>query len=128
MIDDGIALATTARLVVEGANLPTTSSARGILAERGIPVVPDFIANAGGIVAAAHSMDMRYSPFPVDPDDVFAMISAKLRANASAVLAEAERTGDTPHAAAHRLAQHRVLGAMRLRRQLPIDTTLEPLP
>ena len=128
VIDDGIALATSARLLVEGANLPTTSSAREILAERGIPVVPDFIANAGGIVAAAHSMDVRHSPFPVDPEDVFRMISTKLRANASAVLAEAKRTGDTPHAAAHRLAQHRVLAAMRLRRKLPTDTTMEPLP
>jgi glutamate dehydrogenase (NAD(P)+) len=127
VVDDAVALATTARLVVEGANLPTTASAREILAKRGIPVVPDFIANAGGIVAAAHSMDMRYSPFRVDPDDVFAMISAKLRANAAAVLAEATRTEETPHTAARRLAQQRVLAAMRLRGKLPIDPTPEPL-
>jgi glutamate dehydrogenase (NAD(P)+) len=127
VIDDGIALATTARLVVEGANLPTTSRAREILAKRGIPVVPDFIANAGGIVAAAHSMDMRYSPFIVKPDDIFTMISTKLRANAAAVLAEARRTEQTPHTAAQRLAQQRVLAAMRLRGQLPIDTIPEPL-
>jgi glutamate dehydrogenase (NAD(P)+) len=57
VVDEGIALTTTARLVVEGANLPTTSGAREILHKRGIPVVPDFIANAGGIVAAAHSTD-----------------------------------------------------------------------
>lgn len=127
VVDDGIALATSARLVVEGANLPTTGTALEILAERGIPVVPDFIANAGGIVAAAHSMDMRYSPFRVDPDDVFAMISTKLRANAAAVLAEAARTEETPHTAARRLAQQRVLAAMRLRGKLPVDTTPEPL-
>ena len=127
VIDDAVALATTARLVVEGANLPTTSSAREILAKRGIPVVPDFIANAGGIVAAAHSMDLRYSPFTVNPDDIFTMISTKLRANAAAVLAEAKRTEDTPHTAAQRLAQQRVLAAMRLRRKLPIDTTPEAL-
>jgi glutamate dehydrogenase (NAD(P)+) len=127
VVDEGIALATTARLVVEGANLPTTSRAREILAKRGIPVVPDFIANAGGIVAAAHSMDMRYSPFTVDPDDIFRMISAKLRANAAAVLAEAKRTEQTSHTAAQRLAQQRVLAAMRLRGQLPIDTIPEPL-
>ncbi len=127
VIDDGIALTTTARLVVEGANLPTTSRAREILAKRGIPVVPDFIANAGGIVAAAHSMDMRYSPFTVNPDDIFPMISSKLRANAAAVLAEAKRTDQTPHTAAQRLAQQRVHAAMRLRGQLPIDTILEPL-
>ncbi len=127
VIDDGIALATTARLVVEGANLPTTSRAREILAKRGIPVVPDFIANAGGIVAAAHSMDMRYSPFTVNPDDIFRRISTKLRANAAAVLAAARRTEQNPHTAAQRLAQQRVVAAMRLRGQLPIDTLPEPL-
>ena len=89
--------------------------------------MPDFIANAGGIVAAAHSMDLRYSPFTVDPAVIFTMISTKLRANASAVLAQAKRTGDTPHAAAHQLAQQRVLAAMRLRGRLPIDATVEPL-
>jgi glutamate dehydrogenase (NAD(P)+) len=127
VVDEGIALTTTARLVVEGANLPTTSGAREILHKRGIPVVPDFIANAGGIVAAAHSMDLRYSPFTVDPDDIFPMISSKLRSNAAAVLAEAERTGDTPHATANRLAQQRVLAAMRLRRKLPLEATVESL-
>jgi glutamate dehydrogenase (NAD(P)+) len=127
VIDEGIALATTARLVVEAANMPTTSRARDILAERRIPVVPDFIANAGGIVAAAHSMDMRYSPFIVNPDDIFTMISTKLRANAAAVLTEAKDTGQTPHTAARRLAQQRVRAAMRLRGKLPIETIPEPL-
>jgi glutamate dehydrogenase (NAD(P)+) len=73
-------------------------------------------------------MDMRSSPFHVDPDDAFSMISAKLRANAAAVLAEARRTDEIPHTAARRLAQQRVSAAMRLRGQLPIGTTPEPLP
>jgi glutamate dehydrogenase (NAD(P)+) len=72
-------------------------------------------------------MDMRHSPFTVDPDDIFSMISTKLRANAAAVLAEAKRTERTPHTAAQHLAQQRVLAAMRLRGQLPIDTIPEPL-
>lgn len=119
VIDDDVALSTTAKLIVEGANLPTTPSAREVLHKRGIPVVPDFIANAGGIVAAAHSMDARYSPFTVDPADIFSMISTKLRANAVAVLEAAARDGVTPHEAAYRLAQDRVRTAMRLRGQLP---------
>jgi glutamate dehydrogenase (NAD(P)+) len=52
-----LATTITARLVIEGANLPTTEPARQVLHERGVVVVPDFIANAGGIVAAAHSTD-----------------------------------------------------------------------
>jgi glutamate dehydrogenase (NAD(P)+) len=63
----------------------------------------------------------------VNLDDVLTMISTKLRANAAAVLAEARRTEQTPHTAAQCLAQQRVLAAMRLRGQLPIDTLPEPL-
>src|SRR5690349_2283091 len=41
-----------ARLIVEGANGPTTIEADAIFAERGIPVVPDILANAGGVTVS----------------------------------------------------------------------------
>jgi glutamate dehydrogenase (NAD(P)+) len=41
-----------ARLVVEGANGPTTPEADAILAARGVLVVPDILANAGGVVVS----------------------------------------------------------------------------
>jgi len=41
-----------ARLVVEAANGPTTTEADAILADRGIPVVPDILANAGGVTVS----------------------------------------------------------------------------
>jgi glutamate dehydrogenase (NAD(P)+) len=41
-----------ARYVVEGANNPLTAECRTALHERGVLVVPDFIANAGGVIAA----------------------------------------------------------------------------
>ena len=120
VIDKDLATTTSAALVVEGANLPTTPAARQILHERGVAVVPDFIANAGGIIAAAHSMDARYSPFPVDPDTVFAMISAKMRHNAETVVCESRRLGLAPHVAAQAIAQDRVREAMRLRGQVSV--------
>lgn len=58
-VNDFIAASTNVKLVVEGANLPTSPGSRRILHERGIAVVPGFIANAGGIVVAAHSMAAR---------------------------------------------------------------------
>jgi len=120
VIDKDLAKATSAALVVEGANLPTTPAAREILHERGVVVVPDFIANAGGIIAAAHSMDARYSPFPVVADTVFAMISAKMRQNAEMVVRESRRRGLAPHLAARAIAQDRVREAMRLRGRLSV--------
>ncbi|WP_220454413.1 Glu/Leu/Phe/Val family dehydrogenase [Nocardioides immobilis] len=118
MIDKDLAKTTSAVLVVEGANLPTTPAARAILHERGVVVVPDFIANAGGTIAAAHSMDARYSPFPVVPDAVFAMISAKMRENAETVVRESRRLGLATHLAARAIAEDRVRRAMRLRGQV----------
>lgn len=41
-----------ARLVVEGANLPTTPTADDLLDRRGVTVVPDLLANAGGVTAS----------------------------------------------------------------------------
>ncbi|MEO6082377.1 MAG: Glu/Leu/Phe/Val dehydrogenase dimerization domain-containing protein [Umezawaea sp.] len=118
VIDKDWAGRITAGMVVEGANLPTTPAAQEVLAARGITVVPDFIANAGGIIAAAFGMDARYSPFPVVPSTVMTAVSAKLRANAALVVREAGRLGLTTHDAARGLAQDRVLAAMRLKGQV----------
>lgn len=121
VIDKDLATSTHARLIVEGANMPTTPAALEVLNARGVTVVPDFIANAGGIVAAAHSMDARYSPFPVDPGDVFPMISTTMRQNTLTVVTEARNRSLTTHAAAQRIAQERVRAAMMLRGQIPAD-------
>jgi glutamate dehydrogenase (NAD(P)+) len=117
VIDEDVARRTNARLVVEGANLPTSPAAQEVLAARGIAVVPDFIANAGGVVAAAHSMTARNSPFTPDVAETFAMISEKLRANTRTVLDESRRRGITTHRAALAQAQDRVRQAMELRGQ-----------
>ena len=115
VITGQVASSTTAKLIVEGANLPTTARAREVLHQRDIAVVPDFIANAGGIIAAAHSSDARYSPFVVDPGSVFTMISEKLRANAVQVVADSQSMNIPAQDAAHRLAQARVMAAMQAR-------------
>lgn len=52
VLDAATAPAVRARFVVEGANGPTTSEADAILAARGIVVVPDILANAGGVVVS----------------------------------------------------------------------------
>lgn len=52
VLDADNAHAVRARVVVEGANGPTTGEADVILAERGVVVVPDILANAGGVVVS----------------------------------------------------------------------------
>lgn len=51
-IHGGNAGSVRARVVVEGANGPTTASADPILRDRGVVVVPDILANAGGVVVS----------------------------------------------------------------------------
>ncbi len=113
VIDERVARELKTSLVVEGANLPTSPAAQGVLAGRGITVVPDFVANAGGVIAAAFAMDARHSGFRPDTDQVFTAISTKLRAITGTVLDEATGLGLTPHQAGKRLAEERVRAAMR---------------
>ncbi|MFD8495242.1 Glu/Leu/Phe/Val dehydrogenase [Amycolatopsis sp. NPDC059657] len=108
-----------AQLIIEGANLPTTPAARQVLAGRGVTVVPDFIANAGGVIAAAFAMDARHSPFRPDPAAIMTSVAERVRRNTDQVLTAAERSGTLPHAAAISIAQGRVRAAMELRGRLP---------
>lgn len=78
-------------------------------------VVPDFVANAGGVVSAAFAMDARYSPFRAATDSIFSTVSDKLRSNTVQVLEKAETEAITSHEAARALAQERVRAAMLLR-------------
>jgi len=98
------------RLVAEGANIPCTPKAEEALAARDILVIPDFIANAGGVICAA--MEWHQATEAA----AFAAIDEKIRANTGAVLTEAKRSGALPRAAALSLATQRVRTAMRTRR------------
>lgn len=115
VIDASAAERMTAQLVVEGANLPTNPEAQHVLARRGVTVVPDFVANAGGVVSAAFAMDARYSPFRAATESIFSTVSDKLRSNTVQVLEKAEAESITSHEAARALAQERVRAAMLLR-------------
>jgi len=99
-----------ARLVLEGANIPFTADAEKTLHGRGVWVVPDFIANAGGVICAA----MEYAG--ATQTAAFQAIEEKIRANTAAVLDAASRRGMLPREAARELASERVVAAMALRR------------
>ncbi len=99
-----------ARLVLQGANIPATDEAEQILHRRGIISVPDFIANAGGVICAAMEYDN------ATQSAVFETIDAKVRANTKSVLSAAAEKGITPRAAAVEFATSGLQEAMRTRR------------
>ncbi len=99
-----------ARLIAQGANIPCTAEAEQALHERGVLVIPDFIANAGGVICAAveyHGGIQRTA---------FDYIDERIRANTRAVLEGSRRDKKLPRAAALSLAEERVRAAMQLRR------------
>jgi glutamate dehydrogenase (NAD(P)+) len=90
-----------ARLVVEAANIPTTAGAERRLRERGVLVIPDFIANAGTNGWAWWVLlDM------VEPgaEAAFAKIAETMRRTVTAMLALAVEEGISPRDAAARVA------------------------
>jgi len=119
VIDADLARTLPAKIVVEGANLPSSPEAQSVLFDRGVTVVPDFIANAGGVVAAAVAMDARYSGIRPEPAAVFDNISNKLRASTIDTLDASKVQGRTTHAVARTTAQERVREAMVLRGRAP---------
>jgi glutamate dehydrogenase (NAD(P)+) len=115
VVDTDLARTLPARILVEGANLPSSPAAQQVLHDRGVIVVPDFIANAGGVVAAAVAMDSRFSGIRPESAAVFENISTKLRASTHETLEGSRRQGLTTHRVARATAQARVAEAMRLR-------------
>ena len=99
-----------AKMVVEGANIPITYGAEKLLHERGILCVPDFIANAGGVICAA----MEYQG--ASQAAAFASIEEKLRRNTREVLETANREKILPRDASLMMARKRVNKAMSFRR------------
>ena len=98
------------RIVLSGANIPMTPETEAALYDRGVLCVPDFIANAGGLICAA--VEYRGGTEGM----AFATIDEKVRANVRSVLGRARDQGSAPRAAAVAMAEERVRTAMALRR------------
>jgi glutamate dehydrogenase/leucine dehydrogenase len=99
-----------AKLVAPGANIPCTPEAEQALNQRGVLLLPDFIANAGGVICAVaeYHGDSR--------EAAFRAIDEKIRHNTRLVVDDSRRTGVLPRQAAVALAERRVREALRSRR------------
>jgi glutamate dehydrogenase (NAD(P)+) len=104
-----------ARAVVEAANYPTTPGADKILHDRNIDVVPDILANAGGVVVSYFEWVQNLQHVAWDEHEVNNKLGAKMRSAYRGVEERARRQEVTPRLAAYELAIERVLEATRLR-------------
>jgi glutamate dehydrogenase (NAD(P)+) len=110
VIHDGNVDRLSCRLIVQGANIPCTPSAEEKLAARGVLVIPDFIANAGGVICAAAEYR------GASEQAALLAIEEKIKANTHAVLDAAKRNNVLPRRAAVEFALGRIKSAMQLRR------------
>ena len=108
-----------ARLVVEGANGPTTPEADDILRARGVTVVPDVIANAGGVTVSYFEWVQDFSSFFWTEDEVNARLSRILVEAFDAVWRMAEEKRTSLRTAAFIVACTRILEARALRGLYP---------
>jgi len=98
------------RIIVQGANIPITYVAEQVLHQKGILNIPDFIANAGGVICAATEYQ------GAGEAAAFTAIEEKLRRNTREVLETANREQILPRDAALAMARRRVEQAMSYRR------------
>jgi glutamate dehydrogenase (NAD(P)+) len=103
------------RLVIEAANGPTTPPAETILRDRGILVVPDVLANAGGVTVSYFEWVQDQQRYSWDEIDVQERLRRQLRAALSRVVDAADRHGCDMRMAALSVAIERVSEAARMR-------------
>lgn len=100
-----------AKIVVEAANIPATPEIEEKLHRKGVLVVPDFVANAGGVISS-------YAEYRgVNPKDMFGMVERKIKRNTKLVLDRARKMRVKPRDAALKIAKERVLRAMKRKKR-----------
>ena len=99
-----------AKLIVPGANIGISDDAEHMLYERGVLCIPDFIANAGGVICAA----VEYAGGR--KRDAMSAIEEKVGANTAEMLERADRDGLPPREAAVQMARERIDAAMHYTR------------
>ncbi|MDH5687458.1 MAG: Glu/Leu/Phe/Val dehydrogenase [Candidatus Bathyarchaeota archaeon] len=97
------------KIIVEGANLPTTKGADDLLHRKGIWIVPDLIANAGGVIGSyAEYLDKT-------KDEAFHLIEDRIVENVRNIMSEAVMSNREPRVVGLEMAQQRVKKAMMYR-------------
>jgi glutamate dehydrogenase (NAD(P)+) len=104
-----------ARMVVEGANGPTTLEADAILAERGIVVVPDVLANAGGVTVSYFEWVQDLGRLFWDREEIRQRLADKMTDAFDRIWAVAAEKGLSLRSAAIVAAIREVAGALEAR-------------
>ncbi len=107
------------KVVVEGANSPTTPAAHEILEGKGVLIIPDVLANAGGVVVSYFEWVQNLQHFRWDEDEVNERLGKIMRRAYAEVAAKAADDAVSLRVAAFELGIERVVEAARTRGYLP---------
>ncbi len=108
-----------ARIIVEGANAPTTPEANEILNDKGVFVVPDILANAGGVVVSYFEWVQGVQAFFWSEDEVNHQLQRVMDSAFGEVLEMSQREKVDMRDAAYMLAIKRIADAMEARGIFP---------
>ncbi len=99
-----------AKIIVEGSNIPMKEEIEKELWKRGIMIVPDFVANAGGVISSY----AEYRGF--SPANMFALVEEKVGKTTKKILTISMKRNKNPRDVALALAQEKVVRAMKKRK------------
>ena len=99
------------KIIIEGSNIPTTAEVEEALYKKGVLVLPDFVANAGGVISsyAEHTGKTK--------EEMFKIVKEKIVKNTKIVLTLSDKKKVSPRTAALEIARERIMDAMKNRKQ-----------
>ncbi len=95
------------KIIVEAGNIPMSESIEAEFYRKGIVIVPDFVANAGGVISS-------YAEYRgYNPKQMFELVRRKITKTTTAVLKRAMKAKENPRSIAIEMAKDRVRAAMQ---------------
>ena len=107
------------KVLLEGANSPTTPKADEILSDKGVYIAPDVVSNSGGVIASYFEWVQNLQHFRWGEKQVNAELEKTIKRGFAEVVEKAQSDQTTPRIAAYELGIQRVVDASRTRGYIP---------
>ena len=107
------------KVLLEGANSPTTPKADSILSDKGVYIAPDVVCNAGGVIVSYFEWVQNLQHFRWDEDEVNGRLEKIIKRGFGEVAEKSKVDDTTPRVAAYELGIERVVEASRIRGYIP---------